>query len=155
MTVLSIVTVSPTDDSTLANRPELERRDAYNKQLYSVLLLFTKGATNRFLVRFAGRPDSGQQPNGQVKWNVMTEKYLNSLMQQRRIIMRKLNGMVIKPNQDPDDYLTEVFQQRHELEHISESLTEARIWDLILDGLSDEYESIRFAAERDPEISLK
>ena len=76
-------------------------------------------------------------------------------MQQRRILMRKLNGMTIRPNQDPDIYLTEVFQQRDELEHVGESFTEARNLDIILEGLSNEYEPIRFAAERDPEISLK
>ena len=69
--------------------------------------------------------------------------------------MRKLNGMTMMPNQDPDEYITEVFQQRDEFENIGESFTEARILDIFLKGLSDEYEPIRFAAERDPEISLK
>ena len=68
--------------------------------------------------------------------------------------MHKLNGIFMRPHQDPDEYLTEVFQQRDKLEHIGENLTEARILDLILEGFSNEYESIRFAAERDPEISL-
>ena len=69
--------------------------------------------------------------------------------------MRKLNGMTMTPNQDSDEYLTQVFQQQDELEHIGETFTEARILDIILEGLSDEYEPIRFTAERDPEISLK
>ena len=85
----------------------------------------------------------------------MGEEYLNSSMQRRRVKMRKLNGMTMRPNQDPDEYLTEVFQQRDELEHIGESFAEARILDVIMEGLSDEYKSIRFAAERDPEISFK
>ena len=64
--------------------------------------------------------------------------------------MRKLNGVTMRPNQYPYQYLTEVFQQRDELEHIGESFTEARILDIILEGLSDEHEPIRFTAERDP-----
>ena len=63
--------------------------------------------------------------------------------------------MTMRPNQDPDQHLTDIFQQQDELEHIGESCTEARILDLILEGLSDEYEPIRFAAERDPDILLK
>ena len=51
--------------------------------------------------------------------------------------------------------LTQVSQQRDELEHIGGTFTEARILDITLEGLSDEYETISFAAERDPEISLK
>ena len=63
--------------------------------------------------------------------------------------------MTTRPNQDPDEYISEGFEQRDELEHIGESFTEATILDIMLEGLSDEYEPIRFAAERDPEISLK
>ena len=85
----------------------------------------------------------------------MTKKYLNSSVQQPRILMRKMNGMVIKSDQDPDEYLTEVIQQRNKLEHIYESFTEAVILDLILKDLSDEHELITFATERDPEISLR
>ena len=60
-------------------------------------------------------------------------------MQQRRILTCKPNGMVMIPNQDPDEYLTEVFQQRDELGHIGESFIEARIFDLILKGFRDNY----------------
>ena len=70
----------------------------------------------------------------------MGEKYLNFSMQRRRILIRKLNGMTMRPNQNSDEYLTEVFQQRDELEHIGESFTEAEILEIILEGLSDEYE---------------
>ena len=50
------------------------------------------------------------------------------------------------PNQDPDEYLTEVFQQQDDLEHIGERFTETRILDLILKELNDEYKSIVFTA---------
>ena len=153
--VPSMATVPPMDELILANRAEVVRWDAYNKKLYSVLFLCTQGALNSFLVRFAGRPNSRQQPDGQAAWRATGEKYLNSSMQRRRILMRKLNGMTMRPNQDLYEYFTEVIRQRDELEHISESFTEARILDIILEGLSDEYEPIQFAAERDPEISLK
>ena len=65
--------------------------------------------------------------------------------------MRKLNGKTMRLNQDPNENFTEIFQQRDELEHIGESFTEARILAIILEGLSDEYETIRFAAEQDSE----
>ena len=88
-------------------------------------------------------------------WRAMGKKYLSSSMQRRHLLMHKLNGMTMTRNQDPDQYLTQVFQQRDELEHIGETFTEARMLDIILEDLSDEYEPIRFAAEQDPEISLK
>ena len=101
--VPSMVTVPPTDELVLTNQGELERWDAYNKQLCSVLLSSTKSAVNSFLFRFAGRSDSRNQPEGQAAWKKMAEKYLNSSLQWRRILMRKLNGMVTRPEQDPDE----------------------------------------------------
>ena len=68
--------------------------------------------------------------------------------------MRKLNGMDIISNEDPDEYLAEVFQQRDELKHIGAN-AEASILNLILEGPSGEYEPIMFTAERDSKISLK
>ena len=121
VTVPSMAIVPSMDELILVNRAELVQWDAYNKQLYSILFLCTKGAANSFFVRFAGRPGSRQQPDGQAAWRAMGEKYLNSSMQQRRIRMRKLKSMTIRSNQDPDENLTEVFQQRDELEHIGES----------------------------------
>ena len=48
--------------------------------------------------------------------------------------------MFMRPNQDLCGYLTEMFQQPDELEHINESFTKTRILDLIVEGLSGEYE---------------
>ena len=155
VTVPSMATVPSTDELILTNRAGLVEWDDYIKQLYSVLVLCTKGAANSFLVHFSGRPVSRQQPDRQAAWRAMGEKYLNSSMQRRRVLMRKLNDMTMTPNQDPDEYLTQIFQQRDELEHIGETFTKARILNIILEGLSDEYEPIRFAAERDPDTSLK
>ena len=123
VTVPSMATVPPTDELILANRAELliVRWDAYNKQMYSVLFLCTKDAANSFLVRFAGRPDSRQQSDGQASYRTTSEKHLNSSMQRRRILMRKLDGVTMTPNQDPDEYLSEVFrwQQSHRQMNLS------------------------------------
>ena len=81
VTFPSMATVLPTDELTLVNRAELERWDAYNKQLYSVLFLFTKGAAKDFLVCFARRPDSRERLDGQPAWKTIGEKYPSSLIQ--------------------------------------------------------------------------
>ena len=155
VTVLPMVIAPPTNKRILTNEAELERWDAYKKKLFSVLFLSTKDAVNRFIVCFAGTPGSTQQVGRQAVWKAMSDKYLIFLMQWQYILMRKLNGMVMLPNQDPNENLIEVFQQRNELEHIGESFLEVRILDLISKGPSEEYEPIRFAAKRDHEISLK
>ena len=97
-----MVIIPPTDECILANGSELERWDFFNKQLYSVLFLFTKGTAKSFIVRFAGRPALRQLSDGQAVWNATTEKYLHSSIQRRCILMPKLNSMVMMPNQDAD-----------------------------------------------------
>ena len=77
VTLPSIVIVPPSDECILANGAELERWNAYNKQLYSVLFLPIKGTANSFLVRLAGRADSRKQPDVQAAWKGMTKKCLN------------------------------------------------------------------------------
>ena len=149
------MTAPPAEELILANAAKLERWDAYNKQLFSVLFLFTKDAANSFLIRLTGRPNSRQQFDGQAAWKPMAKICLILSMQRRRILMRKLNGMVMRSNQDHGKHITKVFQQRDELEHMHESYTKASILDRIVEGLSDKYEPFRFAAERDLEISLK
>ena len=127
VTVTPTVTAPPTDKRILTNGAELERWNAYNK-LVSVLLLSTKGATNSFLVRFSRRFDSRQVPDGRVMWKAMIEKYLNSFIQRRRIMMPKLSGIVTKPNQDPEEYLTEMFQQWDKLEHTARGSRRRAFW---------------------------
>ena len=135
VTVPSMVTVPPTDEPILANRAEMERWDTSDKQLYSTLFLSIKSAANTFPVLFAESCDSRQQPDGQAALKAMADKYLHSSKQGRRVLKHKLKGMVMIPDQDPDEKITQVFQQQDEFEHIGESFTEARILYLILEGL--------------------
>ena len=96
------------DEPILANGAELERWSVYKKQLYSVLVLSTKGVANTFLVLFAGGPDTRQQPDGQAAWTTIIEKHLNSSIQRRGLPMFKSNCMVMMLNQDRGEYLTKV-----------------------------------------------
>ena len=69
-----MVTVPLTNESILTYGAELERWNANNKQRFSVLIIYFKGAANSFLIRFAGRPDSRQQLKGQAAWKAIAEK---------------------------------------------------------------------------------
>ena len=139
VTVLSTVIATTTDERILAKGAELKGRSTYNKQHFGVLLLSIKSTANSFFLHFTGRLNSSNQHDGQTTWKAMTSKYPNSSMQRWRIFMRELNTIVIMRNQDPDEYLTEIFQQQDKLEYVVETFTEARILDLILESLSDNF----------------
>ena len=59
---ISSVTVPPTDELILADGAKLERWDAYNKQLFSVLFLSIKGAADSFAIGLRVR--KGQKKEG-------------------------------------------------------------------------------------------
>ena len=59
VTVPPMVTAPSTDELILANGAKLQRWDAYNNQLYSILLLSNEGAANSLLVCFAEGPTRG------------------------------------------------------------------------------------------------
>ena len=50
------------------------------------------------------------------------------LLNESRILMRELNGMVKIPNQFPDECFTDMFQQPHKLECIGESSQMRAFW---------------------------
>ena len=102
------------------------------KQLVSVRSYFLTGATDSFLIRFAGEADPRQQSDGQAAWKAMIKKYPNSSTHQRSVLVRQLNSIVIMQNQDPDENPIEMFQPRDDLDYTGKSFEEARILNLIL-----------------------
>ena len=110
VTVPSMATVPPTDELILANRANSAMGFLQQEALQRLNHVYQR--RSRQLLRPLCREARLQQPDGQVAWRAMGGKYLNSSKQWWRILMRKLNGMAMRLNQDPDEYLTGVFQQR-------------------------------------------
>lgn len=59
----------------------------------------------------------------------------------------RLDGMVVKRDQDPDVCMTAVH-------HIGEVVPEQRLLDIVLEGLTKEYIMIKYNAEREPNSTL-
>lgn len=71
-----------------------------NIQLYSVLYLTTKGAAASFLLLCEPRAD--YLADGKAAGDGLVEKYFNSSRQRRRILVRQLDGMIMRFEKDPD-----------------------------------------------------
>ena len=154
MTVSSMATVPSTDELILANRAELVQWDAYNNALQRLASVYQRRSQQLTYPLY--REARLEATTG---WTGAAESNGRTIPQLFNTAAAYSDGqterLTMTPNQDLDEYLTHIFQQRSELEHVGETFTEARFLDIILKGLSNEYESIRFAAERDPELSLK
>ena len=69
--------------------------------------------------------------------------------------MRELNSTSMSPGQDPDTFLSRVYQLRDELENAGETVSEKRMTDIVLEGLTSDYDLIKYNAERDPDLSIQ
>ena len=70
--------------------------------------------------------------------------------------MRRLDNSVMKPDTDPDVFLSEINQIRDELGVLDETVSMERLTTIILDALPAEmYSTVKREAIRDPDLSLE
>ncbi|CAM9895274.1 unnamed protein product, partial [Sphacelaria rigidula] len=93
--------------------------------------------------------------NGKRAWEALISKYQNSSKQRIRILMRELNNVSMSPGQDLDTFLSKVYQLRDELDNVGEAISEERLTDIVIEGLTSEYDLIKCNAERDPDLSIQ
>ncbi|CAM9512073.1 unnamed protein product, partial [Sphacelaria rigidula] len=89
-----------------------------------------------------------------IAWEALVGKYENSSKQRRRILMRQLDNIKILPGQDPDVFLTKMYELRDQLVYMGEPISDDRLTDTAVEGLTDEYDRIKYDAERDPDFSI-
>ena len=69
-----------------------------------------------------------------------------------RTLLRLLDDSIMRPDIDPDVFLSEVFQLCDELNDLSEALTYERLTTIILDTLpEDMYSTVKMQSIRDPD----
>ncbi|CAN0075050.1 unnamed protein product, partial [Sphacelaria rigidula] len=94
------------------------------------------------------------RPDGKIAWEALVGKYDNSSKQRRRITMRQLDNIKMSPGQDPDVFLTKIYYLRDQLVYMGEPISDYRLTDIVVEGLTDEYDRIKYDAERDPDFSI-
>ena len=86
----------------------------------------------------------GKRANGQEAWRALLVKYENNSTQRRRTLMRKLDNFKMEDGQDPDMFFVQVKQLADDLENMGEPISKHRVMDIILSGMTNEYELINF-----------
>ena len=120
---------------------ELTKWDQANAALFSVLFLITTGPAGSLMSKFESK--LGKRANGQEAWRALLVKYENNSTQRRRTLMRKLDNSKIEGGQDQDVFV-QVEQLVDELENMGEPISKHRVMDIILSGMTNEYELINF-----------
>ena len=114
----------------------------------------TTGAARSVLLQFEPKP--GRPGDGKQAWLALQSKCQNNSRQRRRTLLRRLHNSVMKPDTDPDVFLSEINQIRDELDVLDETISTERLTTtIILDALSAEmYSTVKLEAIRDPYLSL-
>ena len=122
--------------------------------MFSVLRLTTISAERSVLLQF--EPKYGWPGDGKQASLALQSKYQNNSRQRRRTLLRRLNNSVMKPDTDPDVFLSEINQIRDELGVLDETISTERLATIILDALPAEvYSTVELEAIRDPDLSLE
>ena len=138
--------------ATLAERQL--RWDRANQDLYALLFLATTAAS-ALIVRKHKIGAMGARGNGQGAWKELSEKYLYKSKEIRRALLQQLSATNMTPGQDPDEYFLQATLIRGELAEMGEPVSDERFQDIMVQGLSKDYEHIKHATHRDDTYTIE
>ena len=137
-----------------SNIGDINAWDSTKEHLFSALRLTTIGTARSVLLQFEPKP--GRPGDGKQAWVALQSKYQNNSRQRRRTLLRRLDNSVMKPDTDPDVFLSEIHQIRDELGGFDETISMERLTTIILDALPAEmYSTVKLEAILDPDLSLE
>ncbi|CAM9207672.1 unnamed protein product, partial [Sphacelaria rigidula] len=73
-------------------------------------------------------------------WEALIPKFQNSSKQRIRILMRELNNVTMSPGRDPYTFLSKLYQLRDKLDNVGEVISEERLTEIVIEGLTSEYD---------------
>ena len=139
-------------DDNISNLEDIKHWHRDDRLLFDFLFLSASGAAASFFLQF--KPKRGELANGKAAWDSMVRKYQNSTPQRRRILKQQLSHMVMTDGQDPDVFTNEVYCLRDQLVDMGEVFNDDSIFDMVLEGLTDEYLQIKYSADADDDFTL-
>ena len=133
--------------AVLLNKPEIDDWVKANGVLYDVLYLRTKGVAASLVKKH--RPQPRARGDGYRVWSDLIDKFQPDDQQYRRELIAELNNISMKEGTDPDTFLAEVQDLANKLEYLGEGVSDARLADIVLQGLPPSYDQLRLMADMD------
>ena len=131
--------------------------NAASRDLYSILYMSTKTCGSAaLLVLKHEKADSrsGAGGNGYEAWDELIKKYNYQSDEVIRTLRAKLEGVAMEPGTDPDVFFLQAARYRAELQRMGEPVTDRYFKDIIMQGISSEYDNIKLSVYRDPTYKL-
>ncbi|CAM9889260.1 unnamed protein product, partial [Laminaria digitata] len=92
--------------------------------------------------------------NGQQAWNALHAKYHNNNKEARRACYEKLANVLMQQGRNPDDYIFKLLDVRGRLHEMGERSSDERFEDILLQGLTDDYEFVKMKSFDSPNFGI-
>ena len=145
------ITDSDTPD-TPTNLVEIQRWKRACETLFSVLYLATSGPAATLDQQYEDRTSAGGLGHGQKAWNALFTKYNSNSQEARPACYEKLVSFRMKKGQDPDDYIIKLMETQGRLHGMGEQIPDERFEDILLQGLTDDYEFVKMTSFYSPKF---
>ncbi|CAN0557693.1 unnamed protein product, partial [Laminaria digitata] len=86
--------------------------------------------------------------------NALHAKYHNNSKEARQACYEKLVNVRMEQGQDPDDYIFKLLEVRGRLHEMGEKISDERFEDILLQGLTDDYEFVKMTSFHSPNFGI-
>lgn len=128
--------------------------DRANHDLYAARFLLTTGSAAQ-LVRPHKQGENGAHGNIQLAWQELTKKHRHKSQEKRLALLARLTETKMRPGQDTDEYVLKAQMICAELADMAKPVTDETYEDIIVRGLTKDYQQVKFALYRHPSFNIE
>ena len=133
---------------------EIRRWKRACETLFFVLYLVTSGPAATLVRQYEDRTSAVGLGHGQKALNALYTKYNSNSKEARRACYEKLVSSRMEEEQDPDDFTIKLLEIRGRLHEMGEKISDERFEDILLQGLTDDYEFIKMTSFHSPNFGV-
>ena len=142
------------EPDTPTNLVEIQRWKRACETLFSVHYLVTTGPAATLVRQYEDRTSAGGLGHGQKAWDALYTKYNSNSKEARRACYEKLVSFRMEEGRGPDDYTIKLMEVRGRLHEMGEKILDERFEDILLQGLTDDYEFVKMTSFHTPNFGI-
>ena len=139
---------------TPTNLVKIQRWKRACETLFSVLYLVSSGPAATLVRQYEDITSAGVLGQGQKAWNALYTKFNSNSKEARRACYENLVNFRMEQGQDPDDYTIKLTEIRGQLHEMGEKVSDERFEDILLQGLTDDYEFVKMTSFHSPNFGI-
>ena len=119
-----------------------------------MLYLVASGPAATLVRQYEDRTSTRGLGHEQKAWDALYTKYNSNSKERRRACYEKRASFRMKEGQYPDDYTIKLMEVRKQLHEMADKTADKRFEDILLQGLTDDYEFVKMTSFHSPNFSI-